>query len=729
MTYLIDKACAFYCRVLAEGNYTDVDSLAQCDYDIMRNNEDKLDFESLSDQEKLELLEYLPNDNKYDEKFKIERQKLVFMILNFDMTTNRQKYIDIDYKYIDSYGFPDDVAGILRKGTANISKFLNIKNFENEYYISVASLFENIFYLGVMFNVPFPITILQPTTSTANEVIPSSNYQSRSLFEKYAEIYPLLDTSTTDFVENLKEKFHLRISQLLGIVSRPTFPRSEDIVSERDLVKAVTSAYLDPMLDTIKRNSKVNMSLREELVTRKGEYFVKPDVVLKTDKKNIPVEVKRKGLFSSLKNIKELFPIAAEDDVKLIESNKFARGWINQLAHQCLFGNSNLGFALDNYGIFAFQINSAFPLRTVIKNEVCIKLASIAINGVNSRETKQTIGFIFLAATFVYSENFENDTMLSVCLNDLTLTSQQEAEVLKSRYKFTEQMWMSRFRDFKSSGRGANTKYINNQHEEIELPIEQYKLLRERRFFENFKFEEFEIVKRLTGVEKYTRFASVYLVKHRLSPDLMILKVYDANRSRRSKRSTSGEEFYATVNNMLLMYSRELLAYTTLRGLSTSAIGERPISKESESSEIAVIPSMVHNIPNLISTGYIRADGINQPAGNFLLLTYIQNDFKNNTFTEEEKIEIRKKCRSALKKIHEKGLVHGDIHPGNILYQRANNRVYFIDFGYTTYARDGICKRSLVGTMSKEEAWKYDERMLEIAVNKIFEGEAANDIL
>ncbi|KAK6462674.1 hypothetical protein DFJ63DRAFT_169379 [Scheffersomyces coipomensis] len=91
-------------------------------------------------------------------------------------------------------------------------------------------------------------------------------------------------------------------------------------------------------------------------------------------------------------------------------------------------------------------------------------------------------------------------------------------------------------------------------------------------------------------------------------------------------------------------------------------------------------------------------------SGYYLMEEYLQDDKLDCDFDYFSML-----AKESLAQIHSTGLIHGDIHQYNILYNKDRDRVYYIDFGKSTFTD------IQEGERSKDiDWWRLDRALAEI---------------
>ena len=83
-----------------------------------------------------------------------------------------------------------------------------------------------------------------------------------------------------------------------------------------------------------------------------------------------------------------------------------------------------------------------------------------------------------------------------------------------------------------------------------------------------------------------------------------------------------------------------------------------------------------------------------EPCKDGYNMTTLKYDNLDNYVDEEENLhkdfveKYRKQIVDIIKKLHKCGIYHGDIHYGNFVIDKINNKIYLIDFGNSKYINE-----------------------------------------
>ncbi|KAJ3485873.1 hypothetical protein NLI96_g4640 [Meripilus lineatus] len=124
----------------------------------------------------------------------------------------------------------------------------------------------------------------------------------------------------------------------------------------------------------------------------------------------------------------------------------------------------------------------------------------------------------------------------------------------------------------------------------------------------------------------------------------------------------------------------------------------KPVSKKKIKREIKILRNLTGG-PNVVSLLNVVHDPISR--SNSLIMEYVSNvDWKDlyPTFTELEIKHYMFQLLKALDFVHSRGIMHRDVKPGNVMYDRENRKLRLIDWGLAEFYHPGTEYHIRVGS-------------------------------
>ncbi|KAK6201276.1 uncharacterized protein RJT21DRAFT_126450 [Scheffersomyces amazonensis] len=483
-----------------------------------------------------------------------------------------------------------------------------------------------------------------------------------SLLQKFCLIRPKLDIRNKNLEKEIKD-FKLNIELVNDNLDIEKY-RGLIIENEVGVISVFEQIFFGPILDYFNTKFDNFSVIRESSNTS----LSKPDITISFEKENekflVPVEFKISGL---------------RDAFSEREYNQKLNELLLQVGYQMIFSNTNLALIIDTQSIIVIKITDKSFQERIDISKIDDGFSYPLELQISIFDHGSTTSLISIVAIVINSQiKNVNKNSKSNMEKLKTWISKSDTEIQlqdANRYKIVEGFYKLTFSTLKLDK--IRKVYTNN---DLEVPMDYYVFLHNLEISENPILEhQFEINSKLQGCtlsEKGIYNSQVALVRY-IGPGVnknkcFVLKVYNPVYGHKS--GSSKKEFYKGVIFSLSMYCKEIECYKILRENSLDGITFKiPNSAGSEG-----VNGHVNYVPYIMSYGFIKWKS---PFIGYYILEQYLPDAKS-TISKSEAWQLASK---ALKYIHSKGILHGDIKLSNLIY--ADGRIYFIDFGLSSISK------------------------------------------
>ncbi|KAK6204281.1 uncharacterized protein RJT21DRAFT_123557 [Scheffersomyces amazonensis] len=524
---------------------------------------------------------------------------------------------------------------------------------------------ENLLNLSILFKIQFPLFTSQPVPTGTSERLNWNFLSSRKEIQHYCEFHP-----TVKVLDLEKIISSGRISIPMSILNsfEIQIPRldASAVASERNISDRLKSLCFDPVADL--------------LLTQ--------------------LESARLSTEESLERIEFAYRNRSNQD-----SDLFIQ-LINQCLFEMMFNKSNYGIAIDGTHVLLIRIESScrqlrskklsFKREGVVTNITC-EVACIP-------HSTGEYNLCSLIAVFANSYFNETNEKIIVSIETLKESSKLSDKDIKQeqerRYKMMKEIGTSSLDIFTESGDWYFYKKtifkVPKQYMTEVLKLEiKYSMLNS------------SMIGEIKNIHRdSSRFSKVYQVKltDERSPfngETMFLKVFDGVSGSEINKLTRYHQFFGTLSVVFSMFLREIASYTNLRNELPCGLYEpRPSSANAK-----------NYVPYMYSYGYVDLKSENI-RGFYILSEYINSDFQ---FANVE--SLLEEATLISDELKEAGIIHGDIHKDNLLFDKYRLKLMIIDFGLSHIHKFKIDNR--VNLQSDEKAFKKQATTLNEVIKQI----------
>ncbi|KAK6203264.1 uncharacterized protein RJT21DRAFT_2609 [Scheffersomyces amazonensis] len=335
----------------------------------------------------------------------------------------------------------------------------------------------------------------------------------------------------------------------------------------------------------------------------------------------------------------------------------------NSSVFQMLTYHSEIGFLIDRSSIIIIRIKSSKIVNQLVNraDSSLIKVLDCAVLCLEHSTNGNNLGSILISYLADYFQNItlQRTTAIEELFRSFQLSADQKHLMMVSRVNFVREEWLKSFSNY----RLVDNCFVHDSHPDISIPREIFEL---KDLIEDWKERnenEFEIVRNLRDGEPINGyFSKVFLSRFRGTNRDIVLKVYDPMSTPVLDREIglADREFYSVFSYILEMFFSEVRAYLTIRGVPNGTDNSPPDSGSGNKSLNSLIN--INYTPFLYDFGYFSGS---MGSGFYLVEEFII-DQELNCETEH----FNTLAREALTKVHQIGLIHGDIHAGNLIYER-----------------------------------------------------------
>ncbi|KAK6461044.1 hypothetical protein DFJ63DRAFT_314837 [Scheffersomyces coipomensis] len=626
--------------------------------------------------------------DKVKSKFNLtlERRKLILLIFSFHNISPANYFSCFIKEYITSEDYEFDLTDIIAEGF----KYINNEGFsyietevkrrttESEELIieSIQKAIKSLFSISWTLKIPISLGISTENESTGAIKSTSKSkftYISGNIFEDHFQIEQNFDESDNGeipdaYLDLLIADFKIdayllakftNIGFEIGLLDVETEASVSHILYQ--YVLKHTGLILNAIFSekerqrTITMLSKFGIDLR--IIPNYG--FVKSD---NKTKLSVPIEIKNGNIFDAYKSRKS-------------NPKKFL-SLFNQVVFQLASYGSNIGIALDLESIFLVQLRANQDSSRSKNSDGGSYFLNSRVKCMKHFESKYNSKIIILILLHNTFKTLTNEVAESIknIMKKFKLPEEDKTLVKQWQLDFLRSDWISRFQN-----------YVLNEDGDYVHPIEKSVIIPGKCFrgteminwnTPTLKEEDFEIGESLHPESKtssnYIYLSTVSKVKYKGVPNNkngLVLKVYNPIMSPQQGVMPK-YVFLETYSCIISSYLLEVQAYNTVSHASPLGISE-------DKSSVDNTYQGVNYIPHLYQTGFCEFKNAAEFQGMYLLQEFIK---PGKELTGEELFE---KASIALTDIHAHGVLHGDVHPGNFIYNSEKDRVFFIDFGFS----------------------------------------------
>ncbi|KAK6197472.1 uncharacterized protein RJT21DRAFT_123290, partial [Scheffersomyces amazonensis] len=428
----------------------------------------------------------------------------------------------------------------------------------------------------------------------------------------------------------------------------------------------------------------------EEIIDS-GKYTrIIPDLMITNQPLSIPIELKRKDLNESYVNF-----------INNEKTDSKARDFIHcfsQSIREAISLNSHLAFISDYLTTYLIDIeNPMVSEETIIdKNDIMRELdCRIYDLSDESEFSTCTQLFIYLLS---YFQTCKGGSQLQYLIEQQNLSSlypRINSEIIKYNTEIEQFCTTSPIDENHLPGDtptppSSSGSIISELQGSTELKITQTRIKTLRKSnLKSTTMEElrtkYKFLEILSGNKLQSRNSIVFLVEDLTSHDRKVIKIYDSFWSCEFQINQDISDCYLEA---LKCFSKEVSSYEILKGID--------------------------GIPKFYSSGFLNSKvdsykdefdvDIDQLAGFFLIIEYIDGK-PLSCYTIEERQAFKSCCKKTIDMVHNLGIVHHDIHSGNIMIKQnpdGTYTAYVIDFGYSDQANKRKGRISITSPKSRK---------------------------
>ncbi|KAK6197552.1 uncharacterized protein RJT21DRAFT_116478 [Scheffersomyces amazonensis] len=661
----------------------------QNDFNIFNSQ----NIDDLNDAKAPALLEQIKDEKR--QGFELEKQKLGFMMSNFiafcgwsDCPIRR-----LSSAYLSSAQYFIDFQSLSEEALSQIGIIRDTIVSDGAQNVPLIEYFQSWFYISKLFFTSLPSFIHEDAQLSNTRI----NYSgSRKYFEKYCQVFP----STFQFPDGDLELKLGKVSLNINLVKQTRFLSIDTITrpqNEAQLEWLFQSLFMHSILKILSTKFGPSRVIQQDNTSG----IVRPDlgieVVKNNEKFTVPIEMKYSGLRRAVDTIKN-------PDTPFLGPNSF-RELFNQSIYQILSYNSELGFILDRSSIIIIRIKSPAVISQMVNQSdgTIIRIIDCEVSCLEHSTNGNNLVTILISYLLDYFTDIDSDRTNKVkeLFKYFELTETQERQMLLNRSEFIHNQWSNRFSDYSL----VNNSFVHTKYPDIQIPRDIFEIKNLIRGWNTRNENEFKIgdnLRKEDPLEKH--FSKVFLCNVVSTKRQLVLKVYDPL-SAPILNNVSGLSdvlFHQVFNYILEMFFSEIKAYLRIRGEPRGLGEDPPDSFGGTSGRLLVRQAQIVNyLPYLYEFGFYTGKSF---SGFYLIEEYIKDDKLNCNFET-----LCMLARVALSTIHSLGLIHGDIHQYNIIYDSTRQRVFLIDFGKSTFTN----------FQSSVKSKESDRQALEIALMDI----------
>ncbi|KAK6198032.1 uncharacterized protein RJT21DRAFT_54117 [Scheffersomyces amazonensis] len=608
------------------------------------------------------LLELNQNNGEVD----FEKRKLGFMMSNFvafcGWSNHRMIYLSEDYLSTDQYIL--DFRSLYDRVLETIDEVLVEMVRGSRISFSYVN---SCFHISRIFFTSLARSRLEDGQLRNRRV----NYSgSRRYFENYSQAFPSSIGLPGD--NDLENKL-MSLSLNVGMLKKTHFLTTEilkKVDSEAELKMQFESSFLDGLLRILSYKFDSADVTPED--TSSG--IVRPDLGIRVTKAGsqfyVPIELKTSGLRGAIDSI-------ANHNLPFMGPNAF-REHFNQSIFQMLTYHSEIGFLIDRSSIIIIRIKSSKIVNQLVNQAdgSLLKVLDCSVLCLEHSTNGNNLGSILISYLADYFQNItlQRTTAIEVLFRSFQLSEDQKRLRMVSRVDFVRGEWLNRFSNYQLVG----NSFVHNSHPDISIAREIFELKDLIEEWRERNENEFEIVRNLRDGENINgHFSKVFLGRFRGTNSNIVLKIYDPMSAPILDRGIglADRAFNSVFSYILEMFFSEIRAYLKIRGVPSGTDNSPPDSGSGNKSLKSLIN--INYTPFLYDFGYFSGS----MGSGFYLVEEFLVDEKLNCETEH----FNTLAREALTKVHQIGLIHGDIHAANLIYERRRDRVFLIDFGKSSF--------------------------------------------
>ncbi|KAK6462390.1 hypothetical protein DFJ63DRAFT_153972 [Scheffersomyces coipomensis] len=648
-----------------------------------------ISFEELNDPNAPVLLQQIM-DGAEGNDFELEKMKLSFIISNFisfcglsDSPINR-----LTNAYLSSEKYIQDFKSLIKEAVTQIGSIIYemVQDVRGRHMPPI-EYFYSCFAASQMWFTSFPAFAIEDAQITNTRI----NYsRSRRYFATFCQVFP---TSIDSSDDELKIKL-ANVSLKVRTLNESTL--SKNLV----LVRPQNEAQLEDMFGNLISNNIVellssNFDSASKLPQDNSSGIVRPDLGIEVTKNGInytvPVEFKYSGLryaFNAVDNI----------EVPFSDLNSSFRELFNQSIYQLLTYKSELGFVIDRSSVYIVKIKSPRVLTQMMNqgDGSNIRVIDCVVSCLEHSTNGNSLGSILTAYLLDYFTGITNErtAKIDTLFRSFKLSDVQKREMVRRKQVFMLRQWVNRFLHYRLE-RGF---YVHTIYNAIKIPREIFEITNLIKEWNVRNESELTIGRNLRQEEPLEKhFSKVFSCKIGDSDTEVVLKVYDAIGAPilNNKSGLSDQLFFEVYSYVTEMFLCELNSYLTIRG-DPRGLDEEPPSSGGNGSLNGLLN--INCTPYLYEYGFFAGVSF---SGFYLIQQFISDDKLQCDFEHFSTL-----AKISLSHIHSIGLIHGDIHPYNMIYNRERDRVYYIDFGKSTFTNFQRGERSVAAD------WLHLERAL-----------------
>ncbi|KAK6198857.1 uncharacterized protein RJT21DRAFT_122514 [Scheffersomyces amazonensis] len=432
------------------------------------------------------------------------------------------------------------------------------------------------------------------------------------------------------------------------------------------IIRALTLNYTDVRCEP--------QHVSEEIIDS-GKYTrVIPDLMITNEPLSIPIELKRKDLKESYVNF-----------INNEKTDSKSRDFIHcfsQSVREAISLNSDLAVISDYLTTYLIDMqHPSVSEETVIDKKDIMRELDCRIYDLSDESEFSTCTqlFIYLLSYFQTCKGISQLQYLIEQQNLSSLYPRINSEILKYNTEIEKFCTTSPIDENHLPGDtptppSSSGSIISELQGSTELKITQTRIKTLRKSnLKSTTMEElrtkYKFLEILSGNKLQSRNSIVFLVEDLTSHDRKVIKIYDSFWSCEFQSNQYISDCYLEA---LKCFSKEVSTYQILKGID--------------------------GIPKFYSSGFLNSKvdsykdefdvDIDQLAGFFLILEYIDGK-PLSCYTIKERQAFKSCCKKTIDMVHYLGVVHHDIHSGNIIIKQnpdGTYTAYVIDFGYSDQA-------------------------------------------